>query len=165
MTPTSLKLEVNSRERRDRLVGMLERELMPLIQRTEEKSSDISQISLYSPERGWLKPDEVLKGLISEEMLASEPAPKEPPSEEVQQALRQASLQAIQAYYRTWPDQSVPALGNITPREAVRTERGRKAVEDLIRSFESYGFDSDQPQPDFNQLRRDLALLPSGSRK
>jgi hypothetical protein len=39
--------------------------------------------------------------------------------------------------YRHWADQPVPALGGLTPREAVRTAAGRKEVIDLLKEYES----------------------------
>lgn len=39
--------------------------------------------------------------------------------------------------YRNWADEPVPTLGNVTPREAVKTDRGRRDVSRLLRSYEA----------------------------
>jgi len=42
----------------------------------------------------------------------------------------------MDTFYRNWTEEKVPALGNKTPREAVLTENGRRAVIDLLKSYE-----------------------------
>lgn len=39
--------------------------------------------------------------------------------------------------YRSWADEPIPALGDATPREAAKTERGRRQVERLLSSYET----------------------------
>ncbi len=38
--------------------------------------------------------------------------------------------------YRRWPDEPIPALGGFTPRQAIRTRVGRRAVVDLLKEYE-----------------------------
>ncbi len=57
----------------------------------------------------------------------------EPLSPERAEVVRQ---QALRKVYEDWADQPIPALGDRTPWEAVRTPEGRKAVEALLRSYE-----------------------------
>jgi hypothetical protein len=38
--------------------------------------------------------------------------------------------------YRAWADEPIPALDDLTPRQAVRTEAGRRKVERLLRKYE-----------------------------
>ena len=54
---------------------------------------------------------------------------------EVQAALSEH----LRQHYRRWVDNKVPALGNRTPREAVRDADGREAVEALIAQIERDG--------------------------
>ena len=42
-----------------------------------------------------------------------------------------------QHFYRNWADEPIPALGDATPREAVKTKRGRRQVERLLSSYET----------------------------
>ena len=42
----------------------------------------------------------------------------------------------MRAHYRKWVDDIIPALGNRTPRDAVRDADGREAVEALILQLE-----------------------------
>jgi len=58
-------------------------------------------------------------------------------------AMDQADLKRLatewwQKYYDDWVDAKIPALGNRTPREAVKTSKGRKQVEALIDEFENF---------------------------
>jgi hypothetical protein len=41
-------------------------------------------------------------------------------------------------HWEAWVDQPVPALGNITPREAARTPLGRERLEALLADFASH---------------------------
>lgn len=38
--------------------------------------------------------------------------------------------------YRRWPEQPIPALGGLTPREAIRTRAGRLQVVELLKEYE-----------------------------
>ena len=59
-----------------------------------------------------------------------------------------------------WADEEVPALGGRTPRQAVRTEAGRREVVQLINDFENMERRAPNPQLtfDYNRLRRELGL-------
>ena len=39
--------------------------------------------------------------------------------------------------YATWPDEPVPALGGLTPREAARKPSGRHRLDILLKGFEA----------------------------
>ncbi|HQR54428.1 MAG TPA: SEC-C domain-containing protein [Burkholderiaceae bacterium] len=54
---------------------------------------------------------------------------------EVQQAIREH----MRSHYRAWVDQRIPALGNRTPRKAVRDSDGLEAVEALVAQIERDG--------------------------
>ncbi len=43
-------------------------------------------------------------------------------------------------HYLNWADESIPALGDRTPREAVATQSGREAVIELLKQYESGEF-------------------------
>jgi hypothetical protein len=65
------------------------------------------------------------------------------------------------AHYEDWATEKLPALGDRTPLEAVRTPEGRERVEALLADIErrSAGFPS-SPDPDtFRRLRERLGLL------
>lgn len=133
--PGTLVLTTSSRERRERFMTTLEAELSPLVERGESHEQDLSRIERWTPDGGWRRPDEAAEpepsaqrhGPLREEDLA--------PEEWV--ALKAELTRMVEAASRAWPDEPVPALGGLTPREAMRTERGRRQVEDLLRSFPS----------------------------
>ena len=88
------------------------------------------------------------------------PAPESVPSE----VEREIVLRYKQQHYATWPDEPLPALKGKTPREAVRTRDGRKAVEELLRQFENgeeRGSKAGRPAYDFSVLRKELGLSDS----
>lgn len=74
---------------------------------------------------------------------------------------RQQLTAHIEQLYMRWADEKVPALGGITPREAVKTSEGREKVIGLVNDWEnrmSHG--PNQPiQFDFEKLRRELGIL------
>ncbi|HXK06002.1 MAG TPA: hypothetical protein VMS37_26615, partial [Verrucomicrobiae bacterium] len=64
-------------------------------------------------------------------------------------------------HYATWPDEKLPALEGKTPREAVRTSAGRRAVLDLIRMMENgeaRRAKEGDAAFDFTPLRKELGL-------
>lgn len=44
---------------------------------------------------------------------------------------------AKKEHYAKWPDEALPALDGKTPRQAMATEAGRRAVRDLVRGIEN----------------------------
>lgn len=63
-----------------------------------------------------------------------------------------------------WPDTALPALGGLTPRQAVATTGGRDRVEALLRTIEYRAHGSASVKPDdFDGVRRALGLLSSAA--
>jgi hypothetical protein len=77
---------------------------------------------------------------------------------EVQQALREH----LRSHYRAWVDEKLPALGNRSPRKAVRDADGREAVEALIVQFERNAPSMTPPMDPgiVQELRETLGLAP-----
>jgi tetratricopeptide (TPR) repeat protein len=76
---------------------------------------------------------------------------------------REIVLKAEAEHYSTWADHPLPALHGLTPRAAMATAEGRKAVLDLIRMFENgaeRNRKAGRPAFDFSGLRADLGLDP-----
>jgi tetratricopeptide (TPR) repeat protein len=67
----------------------------------------------------------------------------------------------LEEHYRAWPDMKLPALDGKTPREAVRTAKGRKQVIAVLKDMEN-GADRNrqkgEPAYDFARLRAELRL-------
>ncbi len=57
-------------------------------------------------------------------------------------------------HWITWIDLPVPALNNMTPRDAAKTEEGRDLLESLLLYYESHDH-----EPDENLMRADVAAL------
>ena len=68
-------------------------------------------------------------------------------------------LEAKTEHYRAWLDESIPALGGRTPREAAKDPRLRRDLDVLLKEFE-YG-ETQQPagtRIDFAMIRAELGL-------
>lgn len=67
----------------------------------------------------------------------------------------------LNRHYEKWVDESLPALGGQTPRQAAKTPAGRKKLTDLLRTMEfgdRHLSDESALKYDWNQLRRRLGL-------
>lgn len=108
----AMKLETNSVKRADGLRRLVEERLGSLIAfRIREHTDPVANLG----GEGW------------------SPRPAEPPPPEVSALLRK--LQA--EHYRRWLDESIPALGGLTPREAARrTGEPRRKLELLLAEIE-----------------------------
>lgn len=63
--------------------------------------------------------------------------------------------------YRAWPDERLPALGDRTPRELVKTPEGRREVADLLTFFEENPVDTAEDRSvayDFGWLWDELGI-------
>jgi tetratricopeptide (TPR) repeat protein len=96
----------------------------------------------------------------AKERLSREGPPKKTATGIPPEVERELLLRLKTEHYAKWPDESLPALGGKTPRQAVKSEVGRRAVEDLIRQFEnSEGRRQDgEPSFDFSPIRKALGL-------
>lgn len=76
--------------------------------------------------------EERLKNPISEDA-----AIKEEDNNIPEEALKEFALDWWDKYYNDWINQKIPALGNKTPLEAVKTKDGKQKVKDLIDDYEN----------------------------
>ncbi len=93
--------------------------------------------------------------------MEREGPPKKKPTGIPPDIERNLLLQYKSRHYANWPDERLPALDGKTPREAVKSAVGRKAVEDLIRMMEN-GEERQRKTGgaafDFSPIRRTLGL-------
>ena len=68
-----------------------------------------------------------------------------PPEEQ-----RRVVLEMLGRHYRSWPDEEVPALGNVTPREAVADPELRPDVIRLLLDFEERNRSAPGPMKEFD---------------
>jgi hypothetical protein len=59
-------------------------------------------------------------------------------------------LEMLGRHYRSWPDEEVPALGNVTPREAVADPELRPDVIRLLLDFEERNRSAPGPMKEFD---------------
>lgn len=68
---------------------------------------------------------------------APRPTTRKDPFEKLSRNERTAVFQRIhEQVYQNWADEPVPALGDVTPREAARTPDGRERVARLLKDYE-----------------------------
>jgi hypothetical protein len=136
VTAGELALETNSRERRAMLKKKLEKALRARI--THIGSEEREQAELF-------------------EAGVAEPAGggESVPPEVAEQVIREF----LGRHYATWPDSAIPALGGQTPREAMKTAKGRERVAALVNEMEHRSHGSPHANAyDFDDLRRELGL-------
>jgi hypothetical protein len=63
-------------------------------------------------------------------------------------------------HWKSWFDLPVPALNDITPREAAQTEEGRELLESLLLFYEYNQADSSENvlRADISAMRRELGM-------
>ncbi len=77
--------------------------------------------------------------------------------------LKEAFDKAMERIYGNWLDEPIPYLGGKTPRQAVKTAKGRKLVNRLLKEYENQAErDKKEGRPtyDFSRFRRELDLWP-----
>jgi hypothetical protein len=73
--------------------------------------------------------------------------------------LRTAMQKIVKRHWDTWFDLPVPALNDMTPREAATTEEGRDLLESLLLHYENNASSIEKDlRPDIRKLRRELGL-------
>ena len=134
LSGAELRLETNSRERADTLRARVEAACGGLLRHRAREHAD----PLSPPVR---------------RAAASAPPRAAPPEAE------QLVLEFKRRHYAEWLDQTLPALGGLSPREAVRTAQGRNAVDVLLKDMENHEHRGSGPQAfDFGGIRRELGL-------
>jgi len=68
--------------------------------------------------------------------LKGKPVPK-PPSDIPLEVQQQLLPKLMERHWRKWPTEKIPALGGRTPKQAVRSKKGREQVIELLKSFEN----------------------------
>jgi hypothetical protein len=134
LSDAALRLETNSRERADALRARVDAACGGLLRHRAREHTDP----------------------LSPAVAAGPPGPlAEAPPPEAELLL----LDFKRRHYAEWLDQAIPALGGLSPREAVRTAQGRGAVDVLLKDMENHEHRAaGQDAFDFSSLRRELRL-------
>ena len=86
----------------------------------------------------------------------------EPKEDPIPKEIRDRIIsQVMDKHYREWPDTHLPALEGHTPREAVRTARGRNQVIEVLKILENGEQRkrlAGEPFYDVSRLRAELGL-------
>ncbi|MGA7872088.1 MAG: hypothetical protein WCA22_14470, partial [Candidatus Binatus sp.] len=89
---------------------------------------------------------------------AAQPAPKLPPEE-----VARVMSELLDRHYRRVIDEALPTLGNLRPRDAVRTPEGRQKVIDWLKQLENgearRARKDGTPPYDFSWMWRELGVL------
>jgi len=73
---------------------------------------------------------------------------------------RERVLASLDAIHMKWADEKVPALDHKTPRQMVKTKKGRARVANMLNDFEhrTSRLGDSEHAFDYNKLRRELGL-------
>jgi hypothetical protein len=137
--PDFLEFECNSRERREELVRRVVAKHAKALTLESSDATPMDRAMLEEQARS----------------LANSPAPE---ARDLSGEPEVAKV--IDSIHMRWVDGTVPALGGITPREAVKTAQGRQRVIDLLHEFENMDARARQSayRFDYNRIRRELGL-------
>jgi hypothetical protein len=70
--------------------------------------------------------------------MKDRPAEDHPPKDDISPELEAQVVGGyMEQYYAKWPDMKIPALDGKTPREAVKSEMGRRKVAELLKDIEN----------------------------
>lgn len=111
---TVFEVFTNSVERCERVEETLRKTLAEFLVSVERKHEKMDISKFKKPREAGLPPEK---------------KPPEIPPEMLQQVYSKV--------YANWSSQPIPLLGNITPKEAVKTPQGRKKVINLLKSYET----------------------------
>lgn len=131
----ALTIETNSTRRADNLRALVEEKCAGLLRYDGRDRKDTESF--------W------------KESRSSRKAPAEPPSPEAAKFVREYKAK----HYEAWLDESIPALGGATPREAAKNPLGREMLLQLLKEMEH--MESKLPKTeryDYSILRRRLGL-------
>ena len=80
--------------------------------------------------------------------------------DDAQPELRATMQEIARQHWESWFDLPVPALNDMTPREAAKTEEGRELLESLLLLYENSQGNSSVniTNPDIPALRRELGM-------
>lgn len=132
-----LRIETNSTPRANRLQKLVEKACRGMI--TDHARTQTSAAEMFASAQNRETPS----------------APPEPVDEEIQALIREQKIR----HYETWIKTSIPALGGKTPKQAVRSESGREALNVLLKGMENR--EAREPAAtryDVNILRRALGI-------
>ncbi len=138
----------------------------------KDKALILSVNSQARAERGRVLLSEVLDGLVAQPLLEIQtleqcmatrnPAP--PPRLNLSEQERRTIIHdGLERHYRDLLDEPIPALGNKSPRAAVRTAKGRARVVDWLKTLENHtaksaGHNDEMATYDFSWLWTELGV-------
>ena len=142
----ALRIETNSVERADALRARIEAACADLIRHRAREHMDPTSTAITD--------DHAITADAADASDSRSTADSPPPPE-----MAQLLLDFKRRHYADWPDQSLPALDGLTPREALATAQGRNAVDVLLKDMENHEQRSSGSDGfDFGELRRELGL-------
>lgn len=149
-----LVVEVNSKERAECIRKLIQERLR---NRARYKNTLIEPLESRF--------NEILKASATGAILQPGGAKGEAPSgfislDDAQPELRAMMAKISRQHWNSWFDLPIPALNNMTPREAAKSEEGRDLLESLLLFYESSKADSSDNlySADIPALRRELEM-------
>ena len=91
-------------------------------------------------------PDAMLEAFRDRKDETAAPDPKQNELMQIPE-VREQIAKAMLAHWENWVDMKIPALGQLTPRQAVKTPDGRESVEALLLDAEMHYAAADEHEP------------------
>jgi hypothetical protein len=145
----SLVVEVNSKNRADKVRKIIEDRLADKVVYKRSKIESIEQ-QLREPQSS-----QKLPSMAGAEILGKAKLPSLSPDDPM---IRAALQQHARSHWESWFDIPIPALGGITPREAAKSGDGRVLLESLLQEYENNSIEGDRFHPDIPYLKRQLGM-------
>jgi hypothetical protein len=152
----SLVVEVNSEQRAELIRRLVEERLG----NTANYKTTLIESIESRVEETWKTAADDTAGLSSPTPSENSESSSFITVDDAQPELRAIMEQIARQHWESWFDLPVPALNDMTPREAAKTEEGRDLLESLLLLYEScQNISSDSiTNPDVPALRRELGL-------
>ncbi len=145
ITRVGFSVEVNSAERAKKIKGLIINLLGPAAVLKNEVIESAEALFKKAKEESPEQKDAAAK---KQQEIKENP--------EVEAMIREMG----EKHWASWIDQKIPALGNVTPRQAAKTKLGREKLDALLLDFETRSAltPSDAFTPDVAKLRRLLKM-------
>ena len=93
---------------------------------------------------------QAIEELKNKDLYAEDEEDAEPNSPE----LKELGKKFLESYYKDWCDMKIPMLENKTPREAIKTEEGKKLINSLLLDFENTELHKKRDGTDYVSVER-----------
>ena len=99
---------------------------------------------------------------LDQAMTETEIIEDQEPIKEITPEMQEVMDKALESHWKNWINDKIPALGGVTPRQAVKNHDGREKLKALLADFERREKNVPQQQSQIKYIRKvreDLGLF------